>query len=263
EPARIDAVRARIAATGADPAAWRVARDDGRPIEGLVLANEVVDALPTHRIVARDGRLREVRVGLGPDGSFSDLETDPSTPALADRLAAEGIELAEGQRAEVCVALDAWIGGVAAGLDRGVLLVIDYGYPAAELYDPRRRAAGTLATYLGHTVGEDPYRAIGRQDITAHVDVTALERVAEAAGLTALGSTTQARFLDALGAGDLLVAEQTRPGASLAAYLETRSALVRMIDPGAMGRFRVGVWGRGLAPDAVLPGLDGSARSLD
>ncbi len=207
-------------------------------------------------MVRRGDRLREILVDLGPDGTLVDREADPTTPALAHRLASESIELSDGQHAEICLAVDGWIARAAAGLARGVLLLIDYGHPAVELYDARRRAAGTLATYLGHRVGEDPYRAIGHQDVTAHVDVTAVERAAVRAGLDHLGTTTQAEFLSRLGAGELLVSEQTGPAASLQAYLETRSALVRMIDPGAMGRFRVMVFGRGLEPGTRLPGID-------
>ena len=251
EPARVEAVRAALAI---QPDVT-VEPDDGRPIDGLVIANEVLDALPTHRVVRRGDDLREILVGIGPDGELVDVEADPTTPALAARLSAESIELAGGQHAEICLAVDSWIERAAEGLARGALLLIDYGHPAADLYNPERRAAGTLATYLGHRVAEDPYRAIGRQDITAHVDVTAVERAALAAGLDHLGTTTQAEFLSRLGAGDLLVAEQTRPGASLQAYLETRSALVRMIDPGAMGRFRVMAFGRGLSEAAALAGL--------
>jgi SAM-dependent MidA family methyltransferase len=257
ESARVEAVRARIAATDAVRGRVDVGADDGRPIDGLVLANEVLDALPTHRVVARVGALREILVGLDDAGELVDVEADPSTPAIAARLADEGVTLADGQRTEVCLAIDAWVSAAAAGLGRGALLVIDYGHPAADLHDPRRRAAGTLAAYLGHTVGDDPYRSIGRQDLTAHVDLTAVERAAAAAGLTDAGTTTQARFLERLGAGELLVAEQTRPGATIASYLETRSALVRMIDPGAMGGFRVLAWTRGLPAGTRLPGLDG------
>jgi SAM-dependent MidA family methyltransferase len=251
EPARVDAIRSALA----DLPNADVEPDDGRPIDGLVIANEVLDALPIHRVVRRGNVLREVHVGTARDGALIDVEADPSTPALADRLAAEAVELADGQHAEICLALEGWIERAAAELTRGVLLLVDYGHPAAELYDPRRRAAGTLATYQGHQVGEDPYRAIGRQDITAHVDVTAVERAAARAHLDHLGTTTQAEFLSRLGAGELLVAEQTSPGADLQSYLETRSALVRMIDPGAMGRFRVMAFGRGLDPGAALPGL--------
>jgi len=255
EPARADAVAARIGAAGIDPRSVVVEPDDDGPIEGLVIANEVLDALPTHRVVVRDGSLREILVGLGPDGELVDVEAEPSTPGLAARLAAESVVLAEGQHGEVCLELDDWVAAAAAGLRRGVLLVIDYGHPAADLYDPRRRAAGTLATYQGHTVGEDPYRSVGRQDLTAHVDVRAVERAAEAAGLERVGSTTQSEFLAKLGIGELLVAEQTRPGITIASYLETRSALVRMIDPAAMGRFRVLAWARDLTQSSALPGL--------
>lgn len=251
EPSRVETVRAAIA----DHERVSVEPDDGRPIDGLVIANEVLDALPTHRVVTRHGELREVLVGLGPDGDLVNVEAAPTTPALATRLAAESIALEDGQQAEICLAVDDWVEQAAVGLGRGVLVLIDYGYPAIDLYDPRRRFAGTLATYLGHQVGEDPYRAIGRQDVTAHVDLTAVERGAARAGLDLIGSTTQAELLNTLGAGELLVAEQTRPGATLQTYLEARSALVRMIDPGAMGRFRVLAFARDLPADLALPGF--------
>lgn len=251
EPDRVDAVRGAIA----DRERVTIEPDDGRPIDGLAVANEVLDALPTHRVLARDGDLREILVGLGPDGGLIDVEAAPTTLALAARLAAGSIALEDGQRAEICLAVDDWVERAAAGLGRGVLLLIDYGYPAPELYDPRQRFAGTLATYLGHQVGDDPFRAIGRQDLTAHVDVSAVSNAAARAGMTAIGATTLGDFLSRLGAGELLVAEQTRPGATLQTYLEARSALVRMIDPGAMGRFRVLAFARAMPPNLVLPGF--------
>ena len=252
EPARTAALRARLEAVGRGGV---LEPEDDRPIDGLILANEVLDALPTQRVVVRNGELREVFVGLDGNGGLVDVEGTPSSPLLARRLADEGVVLAEGQRAEICLAIDGWIGRVAAGLGRGVALLIDYGHPAGELYDPRRRAAGTLAAYLRHQVHDDPYRAIGRQDLTAHVDVTAAERAAAAAGLVHLGTTTQAAFLDGLGAGEILVGYQSGPGATLQAYLEARAALVRMIDPAAMGRFRVMPFGRGLPAGTLLRGL--------
>ena len=96
----------------------------------------MLDALPTHRVVMRDGQLREINVGWR-GGEFIDVEAAPSTPALEDRLATEGVVLAEGQRGEICLELDGWVADAAAGLERGILLAIDYGYPAPELYDPR------------------------------------------------------------------------------------------------------------------------------
>jgi SAM-dependent MidA family methyltransferase len=255
EPLRVEAVAARIAMDRLDLERVEVDADRGDPIDGLVIANEVLDALPTHRVVVREGVLREVLVGVADDGGLADVEADPTSPALAARLAAEDVQLGEGQRAEICLALDDWVRDAAEGLGRGVLLVIDYGLPAPDLYDARRRAAGTLATYSGHAVGEDPYHAIGRQDLTAHVDLTAFSRAATAAGLEPLGETTQTDFLARLGIGDRLVAEQTRPGATLPAYLEARSAVVRMIDPGAMGRFHVVAFGRDVARQPPLAGF--------
>jgi SAM-dependent MidA family methyltransferase len=250
EPRRVEEAHTRLAAAGHGD---RVDTDDGDPITGLVIANEVLDALPTHRVVRRGDRTLEVHVGLDGD-RFVDIEADPSTPALEARLRAEGIQLADGQRGEVCLALDGWIAAAAAGLGGGVLLLIDYGHPAAELYDARRRREGTAMAYLGHVAHDDFYRALGRQDLTAHVDVTAVERAANAAGLESIGITTQGPFLAALGAGELLVAQQGNE-ADLGAYLETRAALVRMIDPAAMGGFRVMAFGRSLPAGTRLRGL--------
>lgn len=252
EPRRLDELRDRLAAGGV---ADRVEVDDGDPIVGIVIANEVLDALPAHRVVGRGGGLREILVGWR-DGAFVDVESEPSTPALEQRLATEGIQLADGQLAEICLAVDGWVARVAAGLERGLVLLIDYGHPAAELYNGARRPAGTLAAYYAQRVHGDPYRAIGRQDLTAHVDITAVERAATATRLVHLGTTTQGKFLAALGAGELLVDLQSGPEASLQAYLEARSALVRMIDPAAMGGFRVMSFGRGLPASTTLRGFD-------
>jgi SAM-dependent MidA family methyltransferase len=261
EARRLAELRNRLSAAGH---ADRLQSDDDGPIVGIVIANEVLDALPTHRVAgsgaddaadAGETDLLETFVDWR-DGAFVDVLGPPSTRALSDRLAGEGVALQPGQRAEICLAVDEWVRGAAAGLERGAALLIDYGYPAAELYDPIRRPAGTLAAYLGQRAHEDPYRAVGRQDLTAHVDTTAVERAAARAGLTHQATTTQAQFLAGLGAGELLVELQSGPDASLQRYLDARASLVRMIDPAAMGRFRVMAFGRGIATDARLRGLD-------
>ena len=151
EPRRVASVRSRLAGIELPRrTAVETVADDGQPVDGLAVANEVLDALPTHRVVQRSNHLREVFVGLDAAGELADVEADPSTPGLAERLAADGVVLADGQRAEICLALDGWVERAAAGLRDGVLLLIDYGHQAADLYDPRRRAAGTLATYRAH-----------------------------------------------------------------------------------------------------------------
>lgn len=248
---RLDALRERVAGAG-HPGA--IAPPASEPIHGVVLANELLDALPVHLLEQRGGVLREVHLDL-VDGHLVEVLADPSTPALAERLSREGIALAEGQRAEVCLAVDGWIAAAAGWLGRGLLLLIDYGYPAAELYDPSRRFAGTLLAYSRHRVHGDPYRNVGRQDLTAHVDLTAVERAAATSGLVPLGSATQAEFLAALGAGDLLVALQADGATTLQSYLEARSALMRMLDPAVTGRFRVLAFGRGLPNRLELRGF--------
>jgi SAM-dependent MidA family methyltransferase len=257
EPRRLEAIAARLSGMGREDVLVAPGAS-GEPITGAVVANEVLDALPTHRVVVRAGRLREVLTG-SRDGQFIDVDADPTTPALAARLADEGVVLTDGQRGEVCLAVDGWVASAAAGLHRGLLLLIDYGYPAAELYDAGRRRDGTLRAYLRQRVHDDPYRHVGRQDLTAHVDVTAVERAAKRAGLSHLGTTTQAEFLVGLGTQDLLQAVQADPGTTMEVYLELRSALLRLLDPAAMGRFRVMGFGRSW-PDG--PPLNGFAYRL-
>jgi SAM-dependent MidA family methyltransferase len=225
----------------------------------VVLANEYLDALPIHR-VRQAGGLHEAWVGWR-DGWFTEVLAEPSEAALEAHLAAAGIELWEGQRAEICLAAPRWVTEMAGMLrDGGLLLVIDYGHEAAELYGPRRMT-GSLLTYRRHGVADDPFSAVGHTDITAHVDITALRRAAQDAGLTQLGSTTQARFLAGLGLGDLL-AELGRDAATdPQTYLQARSAVARFLDPRHLGAFRVLAWGRpgpedSGAPGPSLPGFD-------
>ncbi|MBA3877616.1 MAG: SAM-dependent methyltransferase [Anaerolinea sp.] len=250
-PARVGQVRERLGSIGA---AEVLEPDDDTPVVGAVLANEVLDALPVHRVEGReDGELVELFVGLDAAGELTTVAGRASTAALLARLDGEGIRLAPGQRAEVCLAADTWLGDAAAGLARGLLLIVDYGHPAATLYEPAR--GSLLRAYVHHRVHDDPYANVGRQDLTAHVDLTAVERAATAAGLVHLGTTTQAAFLAGLGSGELLVALQQDSETTLQAYLDARSALFRMLDPQVTGRFAVMLFGRGLAGEPRLAGL--------
>jgi SAM-dependent MidA family methyltransferase len=255
-PARLESLRERLGWLGLGGC---LDRPGDPPVVGAILANELLDALPVHRLEgAPDGALLERfldldRSGPGDTPAFTTVLGAPSTPALGERLEAEGITLEPGQPAEVCLALDRWVADAAASLDRGELLVIDYGYPASELYRPDR--GSTLRAYHRHRVHADPLVAIGRQDLTAHVDFTAVERAAAAAGLQQAGRTTQAQFLAALEAGELLVGLQTDPTTTLESYLGARSALARMLDPRATGRFAVLAFDRGQLQRDLIRGL--------
>jgi SAM-dependent MidA family methyltransferase len=235
------------------------------PVIGAVVANEFLDALPVHVVEIRGGRAQEVHVGLSAAGAFTELFLPPSMPAIAarlDTLAAAGVTLAEGQRAELCLALDRWVVEVAAALSRGIVLVIDYGAPAAELYGPRRRA-GTLMTYRGHAADGSPgapYRDVGERDITAHVDTTTLARLLDAADFQVLGDTTQAQLLAGCGLEELLGRERDR-STDMAAALLLRSSVMRLLDPRHLGGFRAVLAGRGISSSPPLRGLGGPATT--
>ena len=253
DPRRVEAFGERLSAAGL---ADRIApADDDRPFTGVVLANEVLDALPVHRIGVRAGSLAERFVAVGAHGRLVDAWGPPSTPALGERLQADGVQLAEGQSGEVCLALDRWIADAVQSQERGLLLLIDYGAPASELYDAVRRPQGTVRAFVRHRISDDLYGHIGRQDLTAHVDLTALGLAAGAVGLAPVGETSQAEFLIGNGAEALLRAVQADPATTLAGYVELRSALMRLIDPAGMGGFRVTAFGRGFPAGPPLAGF--------
>jgi SAM-dependent MidA family methyltransferase len=261
----------------ADALAWQPTDLPGRhpdppsgPFTGAVLANEYLDALPVHRVEQRDGRLLERYVtwtgatfrpaGTGAavrhadGGWFAEIADEPSTAALEAELAVNGVRLADGQLAEIRPGLARWVGQATGDLEAGLLLIVDYGHEASVLYGPRRMA-GTLVTYRGHVAGDDPFVAVGRQDMTTHVDITAVERGARTAGLTDLGRTSQAEFLINLGLGDLLHRMGLDPATDGGAYLLARASVVRLIDPRALGGFKVMAFGRGIDRVPVLRGL--------
>jgi SAM-dependent MidA family methyltransferase len=220
---------------------------------GFVLANELFDAFPVHRVEQALDGLRELFVDVRDD-HFVEVARPPSTPRLAERLAAEDVHLEMGQRAEIALGLDDWFAGLGWWLRRGVVVIIDYGHASADLYGHRRRA-GTLLGYVNHRVVDDPLVAVGRQDLTAHVDFTALERASAGAGFTPLGLTSQAQFLLDLGLEELLERARSDPGQSLGEYLELRSGVARLLDPRHTGGFRVLALGRGIDTSGPLPGL--------
>ena len=254
-PARLERIRERLARAGFADALAGSARESEPPLDGAIVANEFLDALPVHRVAQRGGRLVERYVGWSAErGRFEDEEDTPSSAALAGHLAAEGIELADGQAAEIRLATDDWVAAMSAGIGRGFVTVLDYGAPATELYGPARRD-GTLRAYSGQRAHADPYVAIGRQDLTAHVDFTAVERAAAGLGWRSLGLTTQAAFLMGSGFGELFAARQAAPDVEPEAYLALRASAARLLDPRALGGFRVLVLGRGVPADTPLRGL--------
>jgi SAM-dependent MidA family methyltransferase len=249
--AALDYQPVEIAGRALAPDAGEAARD--APMVGCVLANELLDALPVHRVVYDGGRLREIFVGWA-EGKFVEVVDEPSSPALAGWFTAAGVTLAAGQRAEVCLAAGDWLALVAAQLERGYVLVIDYADEPAALYGPQRRN-GTLRAFRGHHLGADVLRGVGRQDLTATVDLGALDRAAAAAGLVRLGVTTQAELLVGCGLEDALERERARIGDDWQQRALLRAAVARLLDPRQLGGYRVAVYGRDVPTEPPLRGL--------
>ena len=211
-----------------------------QPIAGVILANEVLDALPCRRFTLRGGAVRElgVAVAAAPAASSSDAvafveEEAAPDPELASAVAALLGDLREplpdGYTSEICLRVAPWLAGIAACLDRGLMLMFDYGLPRAHYYHPQR-TAGTLRCHFKQRVHDDPYSNIGVQDITAWVDFTRVAEAAVACGLDVRGFSTQAAFL--LGTGvEHLVAEETDAVAHARLAGEAR----RLLLPGEMG----------------------------
>ena len=224
---------------------------------GCLLSNELFDAFPVHRVRMAGGKLCEVYVTLSDDGQFVEALDEPSTPRLAARLASEGVELGEGWTAEVSLEAADWMKDAASRLARGYAITVDYGDPAERLYS-ERRSGGTLRAHYQHTASGDPYARVGRQDLTAHVDFTALIDSGEAAGLMPVTLMTQREFLANLGAEVLLDAIAGSDGPKQADVKGLRS----LLDPAGLGGFRVLVQAKG-APAAALACLDGEAERRD
>jgi SAM-dependent MidA family methyltransferase len=177
-------------------AAWgdqvRWINDFPRDFEGVVLANEVLDAMPVHLVGwDADGEVFERGVVWVNDGF---AWQDRSAPANLATILSARMPCLPGYITELNLAAEAWISMVGTRMARGVVLLIDYGFPASEYFHPQRHQ-GTLMCHIQHRAHEDPLFAPGLQDITAHVDFSAMASAATTQGFDVLGYTSQARFL--------------------------------------------------------------------
>lgn len=210
------------------------------PVDGLVIANEVVDALPWHACRLAGGALVERCVGRAGDG-FGWVDR-PVPPPLAVAAAAAGIDagaLPDGYTFELRPRAAGFAGTLADCLGRGLALVVDYGGSRRELYHPGR-GAGTLRCHYRHHAHDDPFLWPGLQDITAWVDFSAMADAATAAGLAVAAYGTQAHFLLATG-----ILERVRADADAATRARAAHEVGRLLLPGELGeRFKVLVLGR-------------------
>jgi SAM-dependent MidA family methyltransferase len=218
---------------------------------GCLLSNELLDAMPVHLVEMTPAGLMEVYVSVSGD-EFMELFDEPSTPELAAYLQQQGVSLFAGQRAEISLAAVNWLAEATRGLERGYVLTVDYGYPADELYAPLRKS-GTLLCYYQHTTEENPYIRVGQQDITSHINFSALMARGDELGIRTVWFGEQYRFL--LGAGlmeEMLALEAS--GASEIELIKNRLALKKLMLPdGGMGdTFKVLIQAKGVINPQLL-----------
>jgi SAM-dependent MidA family methyltransferase len=259
-----EAQRARISAIPGDSELLEKVRwinwEDISPesVTGCFLSNELVDAFPVHLVTVQEGKLLELYVGLDEQDNFVEEIGPLSGESLAEYFRVIGVDVSAfetGYRTEVNLAAVSWLKQIASKLKQGYVLTIDYGYEAGSRYHPRR-ASGTLQCYYKHTVSSNPFVNLGNQDITAHVDFTGLKNYGESGGLKNIGLTSQAAFLGGLGIGDIIAGISIpQSGLNPKEALAQHEALMKLVNPGELGNFKVLLQGKGVSPEPPLLGF--------
>ncbi len=222
-------------------------------LNAVVVANEVLDAIPTQVVRMHGGKGCELGVSVA-EGPVFDWSPRPADADLAS--AAEPLALPEGYQTEINLAARAFVASFARLIERGALLFADYGYPAREFYHPNH-AQGTLMCHYRHHAHADPFVLVGLQDITSHVDFTAVAHAAADAGMEVLGYATQANFLINCGITEFLTAV---PADDAHAYAPLAAQAQQLLSPTEMGeRFKVIAFGKGI--DTALRGFERGDRT--
>ena len=260
-PAMISAQQTRLTDLPVRWCDWNQIID--RSIVGCFLSNELIDALPVHQVIVSEDKLQEIYVTIADNDSniFTEVIDCLSTDKLEQYWNLNNINLLSGRyledyRTEVNLAALSWLEQVSNKLQRGYVLSIDYGYTADRYYNPIR-AQGTLQCYYQHAYHNDPYINIGNQDLTAHVDFTAVQNQGELLGLQTVGFIQQGMFLMALGLGERIAAI-SNSGGDIQSLLRRRQNLHQLIDPMGLGKFGVLIQSQGLTPEQqqiLLTGL--------
>jgi SAM-dependent MidA family methyltransferase len=199
---------------------------------GCIFSNELFDAMPVHRVLCEGTELRELYVAFGANG-LGECTGPLSSDALREYFSHQAITPEDGQQAEVNLQACRWIEDAGRKLQRGFVVTVDYGHEATELYD-QRHMRGTLLAYQRHRAGEDFFRAPGEQDLTAHVNFTALDHWGKRAGLMRTGLVSQSTFLMAL-ARRSEFAELQSDGMSESERSRARLLFKTLIYPEGMG----------------------------
>lgn len=217
---------------------------------GCIFSNELVDAFPVHQVEMGD-ELMEVFVDH--DGGFLEV-LKPASHELKEYLGELCVALPHGYRTEINLDAVRWIEDIASSIKKGYVITIDYGYPSSELYQEYRNR-GTIMCYYRHTENEDPYQHIGEQDITSHVNFSALERRGNKKGLKLCGFTDQMHFLMGLGIEEYLMKlQENEPENYLKKMLPVKTLMMEMGET-----FKVLIQNKGLECKG-LSGLNFDSR---
>ena len=212
------------------------------PLQGVILANEVVDAFAVTRFCVIQGRPWRAGISIDGDG-FAWEWIDDLDPYSGAAKIVQQYELVEGYISEVCPRAQAWIHALGVSLQRGLALVIDYGFPAREYYLPER-SQGTLRCHYQHRAHNDPLILPGIQDVTCHVNFSALAEAGRTAGFDVLGYTSQESYLLALGLLDLATPQ---PDDDEKLMLARAAEVKQLILPSQMGEaFKVMALGKNI-----------------
>lgn len=227
-------------------------------ISGVIVGNELLDAMPVHLLRWTDGLVLERGLATADGLSFSWVERPATGRVLeAAQAIARDHPLPDGYLSELSLAGPSWVRSFGERLDRGAIVLIDYGFPQSEYYHPQRDG-GTVMCHHRHRAHTDPLLHIGQQDITAHVDFTAIADAGHEAGLAIAGYTSQAAFLMNCGILDLLA---QLPDNDIAAF-RSKGAVQKLLSPAEMGElFKVIVMTKGLA-DASPSGAPSGGLTL-
>lgn len=221
-------------------------------LTGVVIGNEVLDAIPVQIVQWQNGRWQ--KRGVAYDQTFIWQNRPVQDHALVERI--DTSQLPEGYITEVCPAAQGLIASLGSMLQKGLMIFLDYGFSAREYYHPQRHQ-GTLMCHFQHYAHDDPFVYPGLQDITAHVDFTAMAEAALNSGLNCAGYTTQAQFL--MNCGILQLLEEVSPE-DQARYLPMVAAVQKLLSPAEMGElFKVLALSKGIG-DGLLGFMSGDKR---
>jgi|SRR5579884_1743962 len=243
--------RERLEALFPDHVRWEEAIPDR--LIGVLFSNELIDAMPVHRLRMNQQTAQEIYVDWRDD-HFVETLGPLSTPRLLDYFKRVEVEFDRPTEIEINLQAIDWMHQIGRSLATGFVVTIDYGYPAEVLYTPRR-PKGTFLCYYKHTTHENPYEHVGEQDMTAHVDFTSLAKAGEEVGLSVIGFTDQTHFLMGLG-----IAQKMEPYAMEMDRSEEAKrqflAMKQLMAPDRMGRvFKILIQGKNIPPESKLDGL--------